>query len=125
VYLSQLEGSARAAADPARSAAERERALRAYALSATVPYSGGLGLRRHYVQGSWTRAQPGGRWTTALRAVLGASDGGVAFTPGVVYAPRGDLTIHLDAILPVGPDDSEYRLAPVRAAVQARVRALF
>jgi hypothetical protein len=125
VYLSQLEGSARAAADPSLPAAEREAALRAYAAAAAIPYSGGLGLRRHYLQGSWTRGQPGGRWTTALRAVLSASDGGVAFTPGVVYAPRGDVTIHLDAILPVGPDDSEYRLAPVRAAVQARVRALF
>jgi hypothetical protein len=90
-----------------------------------VPYSGGLGLRRHYLHASWTRSALGGRWTTALRAVAGVSDGGVAFTPGVVYAPRGDVTIHLDAIVPVGPDDSEYRLAPIRAAVQARVRALF
>jgi hypothetical protein len=57
--------------------------------------------------------------------VVGASDGGVALTPGIVYAPRGDVTVHLDAIVPVGPGDSEYRLAPVRAAVQARVRALF
>ncbi len=97
----------------------------AYAAAATVPYSGGLGLRRHYVHGSWTRSAIGGRWTTALRAVFGASDGGLALTPGIVYAPRGDLTVHLDAIVPVGPADSEYRLAPVRAAVQARIRALF
>ena len=97
----------------------------AYAAAATVPYSGGLGLRRHYVQGSWTRSAIGGRWTTALRAVLGASDGGLALTPGIVYAPRGDVTVHLDAIVPLGPADSEYRLPPVRAAVQARVRALF
>jgi hypothetical protein len=124
-YLSQLEGSARAATDPRLSAAEREGALGAYAASAAVPYSGGLGLRRHYLHAAWTRSPIGGRWTTALRAVVGLSDGGVAFTPGLVYAPRGDVTLHLDAILPVGPDDSEYRLAPVRAAVQARVRALF
>ena len=97
----------------------------AYAAAATVPYAGGLGLRRHYLQGSWTRSAIGGRWTTALRAVLGASDGGLALTPGIVYAPRGDVTVHLDAIVPLGPDDSEYRLPPVRAAVQARVRALF
>jgi hypothetical protein len=124
-YLGQLEGSARAAVDPSRPAAERQAALAAYAAAATVPYSGGLGLRRHYLQGSWTRREIGGRWTAALRAVLGMSDGGLALTPGIVYAPRGDLTVHLDAILPVGPGDSEYRLAPVRAAVQARVRALF
>ena len=97
----------------------------AYAAAAAVPYAGGLGLRRHYVHGAWTRSAIGGRWTTALRAVVGLSDGGVAFTPGVVYAPRGDVTLHLDAILPVGPSDSEYRLTPVRAAVQARVRAHF
>jgi hypothetical protein len=112
-WLGQLEGSARMGA--------RE----AYAAAATIPYSGGLGLRRHYIHGSWTRSAIGGRWTTALRAVLGASDGGLALTPGIVYAPRGDLTVHLDAIVPVGPADSEYRLAPVRAAVQARIRALF
>jgi hypothetical protein len=103
----------------------RNGALPAYAAEAAVPYSGGLGLRRHYVHGSWTRSAIGGRWTTALRAVFGASDGGLALTPGIVYAPRGDMTLHLDAIVPVGPEDSEYRLAPVRAAVQARVRALF
>jgi hypothetical protein len=124
-YLGQLDGSARTAADPLRPPEVRQAAREAYAAAATVPYSGGLGLRRHYVQGSWTRSAIGGRWTTAVRAVLGASDGGLALTPGIVYAPRGDLTVHLDAIVPVGPDDSEYRLAPVRAAVQARVRALF
>ena len=97
----------------------------AYAAAATVPYSGGLGLRRHYLQGAWTRSAIGGRWTTALRAVLGASDGGLALTPGIVYAPRGDVTVHLDAIVPVGPAGSEYRMPPVRAAVQARIRALF
>lgn len=124
-WLGQLEGSARAAFDPSRPPDARQAALAAYAASAAIPYSGGLGLRRHYVHGSWTRSAIGGRWTTALRAVLGPSDGGLALTPGIAYAPRGDLTVHLDAILPLGPDDSEYRLAPFRAAVQARVRALF
>jgi hypothetical protein len=97
----------------------------AYAAAAAVPYAGGLGLRRHYIHASWTRSDIGGHWTTALRAVVGASDHSVALTPGIVYAPRGDLTLHLDAILPLGPDDSEYRLPPVRAAVQARVAAHF
>ncbi len=124
-WLSQLEGSARAAFEPGRTPEERERALAAYGRSAAIPYAGGLGLRRHYLHGAWTRSAIGGRWTTALRAVFGASDGGIALTPGIVYAPRGDVTLHVDAILPVGPRDSEYRLAPVRAAVQARLRALF
>ena len=96
-----------------------------YLPAAGRPYAGGLGLRRHYLHASWSRGEPGGRWTTALRAVAGLDDGGIAFTPGVSFAPRGDLTLHLDAVLPFGPDDSEYRLLPVRAAVQARVRALF
>jgi hypothetical protein len=125
LWLAELDATARHASDPFLPPGIRESSARAYAAAATVPYSGGLGLRRHYVHGSWTRSAIGGRWTTALRAVLGASDGGLALTPGIVYAPRGDLTIHVDAILPVGPADSEYRLAPVRAAVQARVRALF
>ena len=124
-WLSQLEDAARGAADPALLPAARSAALAAYAAAAIIPYSGGLGLRRHYLQGAWTHGSASGRWTTSLRAVVGASDGGVAFTPGIVYAPRGDLTLHVDAIVPVGPDDSEYRLAPVRGALQARVRAIF
>lgn len=124
-WLAQLEGAARSARDPSLPPDVRGAALAAYAAAATVPYSGGLGLRRHYVHASWTRSAPGGRWTIALRAVAGASDGGVALTPGIAWAPRGDLTLHLDAIVPLGPADSEYRLAPVRGAVQARVRALF
>ena len=96
-----------------------------YLPAAARPYAGGLVLRRHYLHASWSRGEPGGRWTTALRAVAGLDDGGVALTPGVSFAPRGDLTLHLDAVLPFGPDDSEYRLLPVRAALQARVRALF
>jgi hypothetical protein len=124
-WLGQLEGAARRMGDPLLPPDIRASFVAAYAAAATVPYSGGLGLRRHYVQGSWTRSAIGGKWTTALRAVLGASDGGLALTPGIVYAPRGNLTVHLDAIVPVGPSDSEYRLAPVRAAVQTRVRALF
>jgi hypothetical protein len=108
-YLSQLQGAAG----------------EAYLAAAARPYAGGLGLRRHYLHASWSRGEPGGRWTTALRAVAGLDDGGIALTPGVSFAPRGDLTLHLDAVLPFGPDDSEYRLLPVRAALQARVRALF
>jgi hypothetical protein len=124
-WLAQLEGAAAAAGDPSRPPVERQAALEAYGVAAGIPYAGGLGLRRHYIHGAWTRSAIGGRWTTALRAVVGVSDGGVALTPGVVFAPRGDVTLHVDAILPLGPDDSEYRLPPVRAAVQARVRAHF
>ena len=124
-WRAQLEGSARAMLDPLRPEDARAAARAAYAVTAARPYAGGLGLRRHYLHGSWTRGEPGGRWTAALRAVAGLDDGGVALTPGLSFAPRGDLTVHLDAIVPLGPRASEYRLPPVRAAVQARVRALF
>jgi hypothetical protein len=124
-WLGQLEGAASIFTDPLQPPAERAAALATYRVGAAVPYAGGLGLRRHYVHGSWTRSAIGGSWTTTVRAVLGASDGGIALTPGIVYAPRGDVTVHVDAILPFGPDDAEYRLPPVKAAVQARVTAHF
>jgi hypothetical protein len=56
---------------------------------------------------------------------VGLSDGGVGLTPGIGYAPRGNVTINLDGVLLLGPQDSEYRLAPVHGAVQARVKVLF
>jgi hypothetical protein len=124
-WRSQLEGSALAMRDPRRPEDERAAARAAYVATAARPYAGGLGLRRHYLHGSWTRGEPGGRWTASLRAVAGLDDGGVAVTPGVSFAPRGDVTLHLDAIVPIGSAASEYRLQPVRAAVQARLRAVF
>lgn len=124
-YLGAVESAAARALDPALPPALQEDATRAYLAAATVPYAGGLGLRRHYLHASWTRAQPGGTWTTALRAVVGLSDRGLALTPGATWAPRGDLTVHVDAILILGPDDAEYRLAPLRGALTTRARVLF
>jgi hypothetical protein len=57
--------------------------------------------------------------------VVGLGDGGVALTPGVGFAARGDLTLRLDAVLLLGPARSEYRLAPVRGALQFQAQALF
>jgi hypothetical protein len=93
--------------------------------AASVPYSGGLGLRRHYLQAAWTRSEIRGQWTASLRGTFGLSDGGLALTPGLVYAPRGDLTLSLDAIALLGPARSEYRLTPLTGAVQARAKVLF
>jgi hypothetical protein len=124
-YLMGLDAASARAQDPRLGAAQRSAALAAYLAAVGVPYSGGLGLRRHYLHAAWTRSEIRGEWTAAVRAVIGLSDGGVALTPGLAYAPRGDLTLHLDAVLLLGPEDSEYRLAPVRGALQARVRALF
>src|SRR6185436_16088335 len=103
----------------------RQQALALYAAAAVLPYAGGLGLRRHYLQAAWTRNASGGKWTLAARGTVGLSDGGVALTPGVAYAPRGNLTLNLDAILPAGSTASEYRLSPARAALQARLKVLF
>ena len=35
------------------------------------------------------------------------------------------LTVNVDAILLLGPEDSEYRLAPLRGGFQARLKVLF
>ena len=124
-YLAGLEAAHRRATDPTLAPGERDVALAAYLAAAALPYSGGLGLRRHYLHASWTRSPLRERWTAALRAVVGLADGGVALTPGLGFAPRGDLTLRLDAVLLLGPARSEYRLAPLRAAVQLQARVLF
>lgn len=124
-YLAGLGATYAAATNPLLTPALQPDALARYGAAASVPFSGGLGLRRHYFHASWTRSEIRGKWTTALRGVVGLSDGGIALTPGVVYAPRGDFTISLDGVILLGPGDSEYRLAPLRGAIQARIKALF
>jgi hypothetical protein len=96
-----------------------------YLAAAAVPFSGGLGLGRHYVQGGWTSRLGNGRWTTSVRGVLGLSDGSVALTPGVQFAPSGNVVVDLDVIALLGPETSEFRLAPLRTAVQTRMRVGF
>jgi hypothetical protein len=102
-----------------------QQALAVYAAGATIPYTAGLGLRRNYLHASWTRGGATSVWTGAVRTVLGLDDGALALTPGVGWAPRGDVTLNLDAVLLFGPEESEYRLVPVRGALQARVKVLF
>src|SRR4029453_1131828 len=124
-YLAGLDASFAASVDPRLPPAEQQRALQRYLAGAAIPYSGGLGLRRHYLQASWSRAHLRGDWTLTARALMGLSDGGVALTPGIGYAPRGNVTLSLDGVLLLGPAQSEYRLAPVHGAIQARVKVLF
>lgn len=124
-YLGGLEALYLRARDPRLPPSLRPAALAAYLAEASTPFTGGLGLRRHYLHASWTRSAASGRWTAAARGVVGLADGGAALTPGLVFAPRGDVTIHVDAVLLLGPDDSEYRLAPIRAAAQGRLKVLF
>ncbi len=124
-YLGSLDAAYAAATNPLLPPAAQREALARYGVFASLPFSGGLGLRRHYLYAAWARSEIRGKWTTALRGVVGLSDGGVALTPGLVYAPRSAFTISLDGVILLGPSDSEYRLAPLRGAIQARVKALF
>jgi hypothetical protein len=124
-YLARVDATSSAAADPRLPPAARAAALRSYAALAAIPFSAGLGLRRHYLQVAWTRSRIGGQWTASLRGVVALSDGGVALTPGVVYEPRGDLMLSLDAIVLLGSARSEYRLTPLSGALQARAKVLF
>jgi hypothetical protein len=124
-WLQGLRGSSAAALDPRLPPPQRDAAAAQYAALAGIPFAGGLGLGRHYLHASWSSRMSAGRWTTSARAVLGLSDGSVALTPGVQWSPRGDLGLELDAIALLGPESSEFRLAPLRTAVQARVKVQF
>lgn len=120
-----LDRSWSVATNPALAEDVREPAAAAYAAAASIPYSWGLGLRRNYLHASWSRGGATSTWTGALRAVVGLDDGGWALTPGVGWAPRGNVTLTVDAIVLLGPPDSEFRAAPLDAALQARLKVLF
>ena len=111
--------------EPRPPAELQQQALATYAAGASIPYAGGLGLRRHYLHASWSRGGATSVWTGAVRTVVGLSDGALALTPGVGWAPRGNVTLNVDAIVLLGPEESEYRLAPLRGALQARLKVLF
>jgi hypothetical protein len=53
-----------------------------------------------------------------------SDDGAFALTPGVGWAPHGNVTLNLDAVLLPGPEEREYRVAPVRGALWARLKVL-
>ncbi len=124
-WLDALRRSSAAALDPQLPPPLRDAAAAEYAAVAGIPFAGGLGLGRHYLHAGWSSRVSGGRWTTSARAVLGLSDGSVALTPGVQWSPRGDLALELDAVTLLGPQTSEFRLAPLRTALQARVKVQF
>ena len=125
LWLDGLDRSWAAATNPALPPEPQRQALAVYTSGASIPYAGGLGLRRHYLHASWTRGGATSVWTGAVRTVLGLDDGAFALTPGVGWAPRGNVTLNVDAVLLLGPEESEYRLAPLRGALQARLKVLF
>jgi hypothetical protein len=124
-WLGALDQAWSAATNPALPPEVQEQALAAWAQGASVPYAGGLGLRRHYLHASWTRGGATSVWTGAVRTVVGLDDGAWALTPGVGWSPRGNVTLNVDAVLLLGPEESQYRLAPLRGALQARLKVLF
>jgi len=125
LWLAGLDRAWAASTNPALPPEQQQQALGVYARGASIPFAGGLGLRRNYLHASWTRGVATSVWTGAVRTVFGLDDGAFALTPGVGWAPRGNVTLNVDAILLFGPDESEYRLAPVRGALQARLKVLF
>jgi hypothetical protein len=125
LYLADLDSAYRHSIDPALPPEVQSLEGLRYRALAAVPYSGGLGLRQHYLQAAWSRGTSSGTWTAALRGVLALSDGGTALTPGLTWSPTGHLTANLDAILLFGPDDSEYGMSPLRSALQTRVKVIW
>jgi hypothetical protein len=124
-FLARLRQAQDDARDERLPASVRALAHATAVAGALRPYAGGLGLRRHYLHAAWTRSQLRMKWTASLRALIGLADGGLALTPGALYAPHDHVTVALDALLLLGPPSSEYRLAPVRGALQARLKVLF
>lgn len=124
-FLAGLQQAQASAHDERLPADVRAQAQGRALAGALRPYAGGLGLRRHYLHAAWTRSQVRTTWTVSLRALVGLADGGLALTPGALYAPRDHVTLALDALLLMGPSSSEYRLIPVRGALQARLKVLF
>ena len=124
-YLGALDRAYVASTNPLLPPDAQAEARESYLRLASAPFTGGLGLRRHYAHASVSRGTASGVWTTALRAVIGLDDGGTALTPGVIWAPRGNLTVNVDGVMLLGPDDSEYRLTPFRGALQTRVKVLW
>jgi len=124
-YLAGLDRNLAAANDPGLPAAERAVALAAWSEEAGKPFGPNLGLRRHYLSVAITRREVLSDLTLTLRAVSGLADRGIILTPGLAYAPTGNVQMSLDLVLLLGPAAAEYQLAPVRRAVQARLKYSF
>jgi len=124
-YLSRLDRNLQTAFDPALSEDARALALAAWGADAAIPFGPNLGLRRHYLSAAFTRREALTDLNLTLRGVSGLSDHGVILTPGLAYAPTPNVQMSLDLVLLFGPEASEYKLAPIRRAVQARLKYSF
>lgn len=124
-YTARLERNLSIANDPGNPPAVRAGAFAAWRLDAAVPFAGNLGLRRHYASIAFTRREIVSDLSLNLRTVVGLSDRGLIVTPGLAYAPSRNVQMSLDLVLLFGPEDAEYKLAPIKRAVQARLKYSF
>ncbi|HRB12098.1 MAG TPA: hypothetical protein PKU70_03735 [Vicinamibacteria bacterium] len=124
-YTNRLGRNLSVANDPNLPAAVRAAAFAAWNLDAAIPFGGNLGLRRHYASISFTRREIAEDLAANLRTVIGLSDRGLIVTPGLAYAPSRNVQMSLDLVLLFGPEDAEYKLAPIERAFQARLKYSF
>lgn len=124
-YRRRLDRNFALSRDPRASNELRLLSAAAYAQDARIPFGENLGLRRHYATLSVTRSEIRPSLSASLRAVSGLQDSGLIVTPSLTYAPGRNLRMNADLILLFGPESAEYKLVPIRRAVQARVRYVF
>jgi hypothetical protein len=124
-YTTRLARNLAIALDPTAPPPFRASALAAWNADAAIPFGGNLGLRRHYASLAFTRRDLLTDLSLNLRTVIGLSDRGFIATPGLAYAPTPHLQMSLDLVLLFGPEHSEYKLAPIKRAVQARLKYSF
>jgi len=124
-YTERLVRNLVIASDPGSPPPLRAAALAAWSLDAAIPFGGNLGLRRHYASLAFSRREIATDLSFNLRTVIGLSDRGFIVTPGLAYAPSRNVQMSLDVVLLFGPEDSEYKLAPIKRALQARLKYSF
>jgi len=124
-YTGRLDRNLATARDQRLPEAARNLAFAAWSVDAAIPFAENLGLRRHYASISFTRKDIATDLNANLRAVRGLSDRGLIVTPGLAYAPTGNVQMSLDIVLLFGPETAEYKLAPIRRAFQARLKYSF
>ncbi len=124
-YKARLDLHLTTAQDPRVPEPARNAAFAAWSVDAAIPFGSNLGLRRHYASVAFTRRDIATDLNLNLRAVRGLSDRGLIVTPGLAYAPTGNVQMSLDIVLLFGPEAAEYKLAPIKRAFQARLKYSF
>lgn len=124
-YTNRLDANLTNARNPTIPEPIRDAAFAAWSVDAAIPFSANLGLRRHYASVAFTQREVATDLDLSLRAIGGLSDRGLILTPGLAYAPTGNVQMSLDIVLLFGPEAAEYKLAPIKRAFQARLKYRF